>query len=107
MLHFPDFLKLMCSDNSLNAADASYYQSCLSLSLNRQIGSRYFVTAANAAKIMYLKKATIAFLEFTQRGTHGNKLEKNLCIKLQDPFEVRHLKWMHLCFVTFMLTSYA
>ena len=92
VLHFPDFLKLMCSDNSLNAADASYYQSCLSLSLDRQIGSRYFVTAANAAKIMYLKKATIAFLEFTQRGTHGNKLEKDLYIKLQDPIEVRHLK---------------
>lgn len=41
---------------------------------------------------MYLKKASIAFLEFTQRGTHGNKLEKDLYIKLQDPIEVWHLK---------------
>ena len=92
VLHFPDYLKLMANDSSLDAADASYYQKSLSLSLDRQVGSRYFVTAANAAKMLYLKRAAIAFLEFTQRGNQGNKLEKDLYMKLQDPTEVRHLK---------------
>lgn len=48
VLHFPDYLKLMANDSSLDSADSSYYQKSLSLSLDRQVGNRYFVTAANA-----------------------------------------------------------
>jgi hypothetical protein len=41
---FPDFLALMASQGSLS----NYYQQCAKIKLERQVGSRYFVTAANA-----------------------------------------------------------
>ena len=53
---------------------STYYQACLDMSLNCQIGSRYFVTAANAMKIMFLKDCAICFLKFTFRDTKGNNL---------------------------------
>ena len=43
-LAFPDFLE----EFSLGDKQ-SYYQQCLKIALDRQVGSRYFVTAANAA----------------------------------------------------------
>ncbi len=43
---FADFLSLMTSQSVLS--EASYYQRCLSVKLERQVGSRYFVTAANS-----------------------------------------------------------
>ena len=53
-------------------------------------GSRYFVTASNACKIIFLKDAAIDFLNFT--GKHsGNKLERDVFAKLKDPTELVHL----------------
>lgn len=46
-----------------------------SVLLERQIGSRYFVSASNAMKIVFLKSAAIEFLTYTDR-MNGTKLEK-------------------------------
>ena len=56
---FPDFLALMMDDSSLTVATHEYYHSCISVNLHRQIGSRYFVSASNAAKIVFLQEAAI------------------------------------------------
>ena len=58
--------------------------------LHRQIGSRYFVTASNACKVLILKDAAIAFLTFTGKN-YGNKLERDVFAKLQDAVELAHL----------------
>ena len=93
VLAFPDFLKLMSTPGtSQDPENTSYYQLCLSLSLDCQVGSRYFVTASNAAVIMYLRKAAISFLEYTGRNLNGNKLEKDLHLKLNNFYEIVHLK---------------
>lgn len=68
VVSFPDFLALRSTD--------TYYQCC------SNIGSRYFVSAANACKILFLKDAAIEFLKFTGKDT-GNKFAK-----LQDPDEL-------------------
>ena len=47
----------------------------------RQVGSRYFVTASNAAKI-FLKEAALHFLEFSGKS-NGNRLEKDVYEKLK------------------------
>ena len=91
-LLFPDFLELMSTDRSLAIEDSVYYKSCGSLVLDRQIGNRYFVTAANATKVLFLRKAAISFLEFTGRNINGNKLDKDLYVKLKDPNELVQLK---------------
>ena len=59
--------------------------------LHRQVGSRYFVTAANTCKIKFLRDAAVEFLKFTGRDAE-NKLEQNVFLKLQDPIELAHLK---------------
>ena len=51
--------------------------------LDRQVGNRYFVTASNAAKAVFLKEAAVEFLKFTGRDK-GNKLERDVYLKLHD-----------------------
>ena len=72
---FPDFLMLKSS--SSNEQDCSYYQSCLNITLHRQVGSRCFVSAANACKVLFLKDVAIKFLRFTGKDA-GNKLEREV-----------------------------
>ena len=86
--HFPDFLSLQLS--KLKASESSYYQSCLEVQLERQVGSRYFVSACNACKILYLIKAAKDFLEYTGKD-NGNNLETAVYHKLQSTDEVSQL----------------
>ena len=83
---FPNFLALMASQLD----STTYYQRCAEIKLDRQVGSRYFVTAANAGKILFLREAAISFLKYMGKET-GNKLEQSVFQKLQDPFELAHL----------------
>ena len=71
VISFPDFLELKANDIDLQSAknaERAYYLKCLQVKLHRQIGSRYFVTASNACKIIFLKQAAIEFLEFTGKN---------------------------------------
>ena len=54
-LTFPDFLALKLSEDC-SAKDKQYYESCSQVLLERQVGSRYFVSASNAAKIFFLPR---------------------------------------------------
>ena len=89
-LTFPDFLALKLSEGS-NAEDRKYYESCIQVLLERQVGSRYFVSASNASKIFFLAKASIEFLEYTGKD-NGNNLERTVYKKLKDPEELSRLK---------------
>lgn len=63
VLGFPDFLEIMSKDSSLPEEERDYYKCCCEVKLERQVGKRYFITVANATKIVFLMKASI---EFTQ-----------------------------------------
>ena len=52
---FPNFLQIMCNDPDLSAELSQYYLTCSKLRLERQVGNRYFVTAANALKVLLFK----------------------------------------------------
>ena len=86
----------MASDDSLGVEDSAYYQSCLDVSLDRKVGSTG--TAANATKVMFLKESAVSFLKFTFRHVNGNKLEKELYKKFNDPNELVQLKLDALMF---------
>ena len=89
---FPDFLALMSTDSELiSNKDKQYYQACANVTLDRQVGSRYFVSAANASKILFLKDAAIEYLKFTGKND-GNKLERAVYLKLQDEVELNLLR---------------
>ena len=89
VLSFPDFLELRVS--TCNDEDCAYLQACSKVHLHRQVGSRYFVSAANGCKILFLKDAAIEFLKFTGKDC-GNRLERDVFAKLHDSIELAHLK---------------
>ena len=86
VVSFPDFLSIKIKSTS--GKEQVYYQNCLKVRLHRQVGSRYFVSAANACKILFLRDAAISFLRYTGKS---NKLEKDVLQKLQDQLELSHL----------------
>ena len=85
---FSDFLTIMCEDKSLPVSKLKYYQQCSELRLERQVGNRYFVTAANASIIIFLVSSAIEFMEYTGKHKYGNKLEKAVYQKLKDKNEI-------------------
>ena len=89
-ISFPDFLEIQAANTT--DAEQEYYLTCLQLKLHRQVGSRYFVSAANAVKILFFKDAAIEFLKFTGKNTTGNKLEQAVNSKLHDPVELAYLE---------------
>ena len=51
----------MSTDSSCSEESQEYYHPCACVNLDRHIGNRYFVTAANATKII-LKEAAVNIL---------------------------------------------
>ena len=78
---------------SSGSDDTLYYQHCKKMKLDRQVGSKYFVTAANAGKILFLQEAAISFLKYTGKDK-GNKLEQSVFENLQDSHALAHFKQM-------------
>ena len=83
---FPGFLELKIRE-STSHEKVSYNQQCVKMSLERQVDSRYFVTACNAGKILFLQEAALEFLLYTGKDA-GNKLEQDVLRKLQDSQEL-------------------
>ena len=52
---------------------------------------KYFVSASNAVKIVFLKEAAIHFLKYTGKAT-GNKLDADVYAKLLDSNEIAKLR---------------
>ena len=74
---FPDLLEIGIQSA---AQESDYYKVCQSVSLDRQVGSRYFVTASNAAKSSFLRKAAKQYLNLFRK----NKLKVDVYEKLND-----------------------
>ena len=70
---FPAFLQLMCQNDKEDKAH--YYKKCIKISLDRQVRSRYFVTASNSGKLLFLQQAAIDYLQYIDKSK-GNKLEQ-------------------------------
>lgn len=91
---FAEFLELKLGEleeSISNDEESMYYRSCTGVLLERQVGSRYFVSAANATKIFFLIKAAIEFLKYTGKDD-GNNLERTLYNKLHNDEELLRLK---------------
>ena len=91
---FPDFLEVQANLET-EASRKDYYELCKKIHLARQVGSRYFVTAHNAAKILFLQEAALSFLEVFRK----NKLENEVYVKLRSPSVIAGLKADGLMFL--------
>ena len=85
---FGNFLSVRASDTELDENRLRYYSYCSEITLQRQVGNRYFVAAANAMRIVFLREAAIEFLEYTGRN-EGTKLEKEVFQKLIDENHIK------------------
>ena len=91
---FPNFLAIAIKSAKL-IEESNYYQLCQSMTLERQVGSRYFVTASNAVKVVFLRKAAFEYLNEFRKNT----LEKDVYQKLQDSNAMAGLKADGLMFL--------
>jgi len=89
VVNFPDFIEIQAATSG---DDAPYFQKCRKLHLERQVGSRYFVTASNAGKILALIPAAEQFLQYTGKHRSGNKLERDIYEKIHDTSLMAALK---------------
>ena len=78
--------------------EKAYYESAQKVTLERQIGSRYYVTSRNAGRIHFLCRAMIAFLHERQLVKSLNRLESTCLLKLRDPIIIATLKLEGLMF---------
>ena len=62
----------------------TYLQNVLETNLERQVGSRYFVTVYNSAKIHFLRPAALEFLKYLEKVKNLNRLEQYVLSKVQD-----------------------
>jgi len=58
---FPDFLALMSTDANSNEESCKYYKQCTMVTLEHQVGSRYFVSAAKPQRLFISKKQQCNF----------------------------------------------
>lgn len=75
---------------STHLTEASYHI-CKQIKMDRQVGSRYFVTAANSGKVLLLPQSTIDFLSFTGKEI-GNQLEQTVYQNFHKGAELAHLR---------------
>ena len=93
VMTFPDFIEVQA--NIETESRKNYYELCKKVHLTRQVGSRYFVSAHNAAKIFFLREAALSFLDVFRK----NKLEKEVYAKLSSPSVIAGLKADGLMFL--------
>ena len=86
------FRVFLSSMASKEAEGDTYYKNAEKVLLKRQVGSRYYVTSFNAARILFLRRAMITFLKEQQLIKGLNKLESACLEKLQDNVLVNKLK---------------
>ena len=58
VVKFLDFLWIQAK---MESSSSTYYQNCQAITLDRQVGNRYFVSAANAGKILFLAEVALKF----------------------------------------------
>ncbi len=90
-ISFRDHIKLELSKpNTSNRT--IYLNNVLNTTLERQVGSRYFVTAYNSARIYFLYLAVLEFLQNLSTMKSLNRLEQYVLLKLQDETMLHNLK---------------
>ena len=82
VLDFPDFLRIQAEKYG-NADRETKYKQAATIKLQRQVGSRYFVTASNAARAFYLAPIAAEYLDQLSTTKTLNKLEQDLQKKIK------------------------
>ena len=78
--------------------DKEYYLSTQKVVLERQVGSRYYVTSCNAGRLYFLRKALIEFLKEQELLKALNRLESTCLKKLHDSLLLTNLRLEGLMF---------
>ena len=101
---FPEYIKAFLEEaeavGDTDTDDAQVLKAALGVRMERQVGSRYFVTARNAGRIFYLRPLAIKFLEASELRKELNGLERDVLANLQSRHGAALLKVDGLFFDT-------
>ncbi len=78
--------------------EKEYYECAQKIVLERQVGSRYYVTSCNAGRLYFLREAMVSFLKEQKLIKALNCLESSCLQKLQDPLLLANLRLQGLMF---------
>ena len=81
----------MVRDSLLTPDMCHYFELCNQVNFHRQVGSCYFVSASNAARIIFLAEAAVEFIRYTGEDS-GNNLEVEVYAKLMNKDEMAKLR---------------
>ena len=92
---FPEFLQALLEEaNAIDdeAEETEEIKAALGVKLQRQVGSRYFVTARNAGRLFYLTKLIEKFLQQAKLLKTLNRLENDVLVHVSTPSDLALLK---------------
>ena len=92
---FPEFIKASIDVLDMGDVDSTSTETlkeALGIKLDRQVGSRYFVTSRNAGRIFFLHNVILDFIKNLTLTKELNGLEKEVQTSLQDNNKVALLK---------------
>ena len=77
MVGFPEFLQAL-EEEATNDERKKEIQATISVKLERQVGSKYFVTSRNAGRLFFLAPFVVLYLEQLEKTKELNNLEKDV-----------------------------
>ena len=93
---FPEYIKSLIDESraigNSESEEVLSLKSALGVRMERQVGSRYFVTARNAGRVFYLRPLAIRYLEETSQTKELNGLEKDVLRYMKSDTESALLK---------------
>ena len=67
VIGFPEFLQSALEDGRAAGVSTEYIEAAMKIKLERQVGSRYFVTSRNAGRIFFLAPCAAEYLRSLER----------------------------------------
>ena len=93
---FPEYIKTLIDASTAigdtESEDIVSLKAALGVRMERQVGSRYFVTARNAGRIFYLRPLAIRYLEEYSQTKELNGLEKDVLQHMKSEIDSALLK---------------
>ena len=91
---FPEFLQAALENAQIgaNAEDIDAIRAAINVRLERQVGSRYFVTSRNAGRLFFLAPQAVKYVQSLQIVKELNNLEKDVLRQLSNNFDRGLLK---------------
>ena len=92
VIGFPEFLKATLEDARVETQQLDNMTAPIHVRLERQVGSRYFVTSRNAGRNFFLAPHAVNYIHTLENTKELNNLERDVLQYLENDFDKALLK---------------